>query len=216
MPARAGGDGDEDRATDTRGQAYTLEAVVAGLLLLASVGFALQMTAVTPLSASTSSQHVENQLKGTAEGILAAAAHEEQLKYAVLDWNESGVKFHNATDEGYHTTHPPKNQFGAMLNRSFDRQRVAYNVYVEYQTPGGTIKRTRMVYSGEPSDHAVSAKRLVTLVDSDHLIESTDRTDWDHVLVDTTVPKANFYAPDAFPTNGLYNIVRVEVVAWRI
>lgn len=204
-------------ATRDRGQAYTLEAVIAGLLLLASVGFALQMTAVTPLSASTSSQHVENQLQGTAEGILAAAANDGELKDAVLDWNETGVKFHNASEDGYHTSSPPKNEFGRMLNRSFDSNRIAYNVYVEYQTEGGKVKRQRMVYNGEPSDHAVSASHLVTLVEDDHLRNHTGLPDWNHTVNDTSPPAANFYVDNAFPNDsGLYNLVRVEVVAWRI
>ena len=199
-----------------RGQAYTLEAVVAGLLLLASVGFALQMTAVTPLSASTSSQHVENQLESTAKGILAATARQDALGDAVLDWNETRVRFHGAPEVGYFTTNPPKNTFGRMLNRSFDSQRVAYNVVVVYETRGGSRKRQRMVYSGEPSDHAVSASYMVALVDDDHLVQADGATDWNHTVTDTTDPEANLYMPDAHPSSGLFNLVTVEVIAWRI
>ncbi len=205
--------------TDSSGQAYTLEAVVAGLLLLTSIWFALQMTAVTPLSASTSSQHVENQLKGSAEGILAAAAADGELKDAVLDWDEDAGQFNGASQEIYHTSTPPNNAFGDILARAFKSESIAYNVHVEYQLPSGKIRSQRMVYNGQPSDHAVSASRMVTLVDDDYLLEPDGRIDWDHNITNAS---ANFYVPDAFPDpnsssdRGLYNHLRVKVIAWRI
>nr|WP_267163201.1 hypothetical protein [Halovenus salina] len=85
-------------ASDDRGQALTLEAVVGAILMLAAIGFALQMTAVTPLSASTSSQHIENQLQSTSEGVLDTAADTGALREAVLYWNETTGEFHGNAD----------------------------------------------------------------------------------------------------------------------
>ena len=84
-----------------RGQAHTLEAVVAALIVLAGIGFALQLTAVTPLSASTSSQHLENQLKATGQGVLASTAASGDLGRAVRYWNGSTEQFHGADNEDY-------------------------------------------------------------------------------------------------------------------
>jgi hypothetical protein len=198
----------------SRGQAHTLEAIIAALLLLVSVGIALQMTAVTPLSASTSSQHLENQLDQTAKGILASNAETGSLKTAVLYWNTTTESFHNTTgDREYYTENPPENiTFGATLNRTLDERNVAYNVYVYYRTGTGQQERQRMIYRGEPSEHAVTASHTVTIVDS-------DRLRFQNGTAGDRVDGANFYLPDSTPApgrGGLYNQVRVEVVAWRI
>lgn len=100
-----------------RAQVHTLESIVAGLLLMASVVFALQMTAVTPLSASTSSQHIENQQQASAEGVLAAAAESGALRRAVLYWDEQEGTFNGTTDGTAYTVNAPPNDFGTMLDR---------------------------------------------------------------------------------------------------
>jgi len=193
-----------------RGQAHTLEAVVAGLLLLSSVIFALQMTAVTPLSASTSSQHIENQQRSVARGVLAAAAEQDALKSTVLYWNDTAGDFHCVTSVGYYTNEPPETALGGMLERTFDQRGISYNVYLEFETPSGDQKRKRMIYRGVPSDNAVVAARTVTLTDYDPLYGD----DAEPIPGSTLNNSTSFYMSD---TGGaVYNVVRVEVVAWRI
>ncbi|WP_302080342.1 DUF7288 family protein [Salinibaculum rarum] len=201
-----------------RAQAHTLEAAIAALLLLTSVGIALQMTAVTPLSASTSSQHLENQLEKTSKGILASNAETGGLKEAVLYWNDTADSFYNTTGEKYYTEDPPKNiSLGESLNRTLDKRNVAYNVNIVYQNERGFQRRQRMIYRGEPSEHAVRASHSVTIVDTDKLRNS------DGTLSATTVtdaandPDKSLYLLDSTnSTTGVYNHVRVEVIAWRI
>ena len=143
----------------------------------------------------------------------AAAAAEGELKKAVLYWDETEVEFHDAAEDAYYTTVPPNNEFGAMLQRSFNQQRIAYNVYVEFHTESGVTKRQRMVYSGEPSDHAVSASQLVAIMDNDHLIEADGSVNWQQEVDDDD---SRLYIPDSKPSTGYFNLVKVEVVAWRI
>jgi hypothetical protein len=201
-----------------RGQAHTLEAVVASLLLLASLTFALQMTVVTPLSASTSSQHIENQQAATANGVLAAAAEEGALKEAVLYWNDSTARFNNASNNGRYAGQMPNNTFGRMLNRSFISRSIVVNVYVTYENSNGALARQPMIYSGQPSDNAVAASRTVTLVDDDHLVH------WNETESDVSVKESDtYFAPDRGTggdnTNaegGVYSVVEVEVISWRI
>ena len=194
-----------------RGQAHTLEALVASLLLLSGVAFALQVTTVTPLSASTSSQHIENQLGATADGVLAAASENGALKRAVLFTDEDG-NFHGSSDS-YYTNSGPPNQFGAMLERAFERRGIVFNVYVNYQTANGQFRRKRMVYRGVPSDNAVAVTKTVTLTDDDVLHADPDG---DGVAEPTgiTVKSSSLYH-DAVG-DGLYNVVSVEVVVWRM
>ncbi|MEF8782694.1 MAG: hypothetical protein V5A39_05350 [Haloarculaceae archaeon] len=207
--------------TRDRGQAHTLEAVTAAILLLAGVGFALQMTAVTPLSASTSSQHLENQLQMTGKGVLASNAESGDLKKAVLYWDENESQFYNADNEGYYTTNLGANNFTRALDRTYGPRNVAYNVNVIYHTSNDDTERKQMIRQGEPSDHAIVATRSVTIVDDDQIVDE----DWTYNSTTTVSdvnqnPNSTFYMPDAGnATSGnraIYNNVRVEVVAWRI
>jgi hypothetical protein len=193
-----------------RGQVHTLEGVVAAMLLLTSVIFALQMTSVTPLSASTSSQHVENQEHASAEGVLAGAAESGALRRAVLFWNTSGNQFHNATEDRYYTRGPPDNEFGDDLDRAFGTRGIAFNVYVTFQAGNGNAtQRQRMVYVGRPSDNAVRATRTVILSDDAKLVDHEgDKTG-------ARVGETDFYAPNV-ASGSVYNTLRVEVVVWRI
>jgi len=194
-----------------RGQAHALEGIVASVLLLTSVLFALQMTAVTPLSASTSSQHIENQQQASAQGLLAAADDSGALERAILFWNDTRGEFHGTTGAQYYTTNVPSNEFGEALERAFGSRGLAYNVRVVY-VRGGNERVQRMVNQGVQSDHAVTATRTVTLVDDDRLYDD-DGNPTDTSLAETT----DFYiATDESPDTPVYNVVRVEVVVWRI
>ena len=65
---------------DDRGQAHTLEAFAAAILIVVGLTFALQATAVTPLSASTSNQHLENQQRAVATDLLETSAANGDLR----------------------------------------------------------------------------------------------------------------------------------------
>ena len=203
-----------------RGQAYALEAIVTSLILLSGLVFALQATAVTPLSASTSSQHIENQQAATAEGVLATAADDGSLRVAVLNWDDGDGEFHGSdADRSYYTNTAPENGFGDLLSRAFDGRGIVFNVYVHYATDrddDGVVderESRRMVYRGEPTDNAAAASRAVTLYDDDVLYDSSEAP------TGTTVSGTTFYAEDVTDTSGsntgVYNVVTVEVVVWR-
>jgi len=194
-----------------RGQAFTLEAITASLLLIGGLVFALQATAVTPLSASTSSQHIENQQQAAAEGVLTTGLDDGSLRRALLYWNDSANDgsggFHDAREEGYYVDKTPANAFGRSLNRTFTSRNIVVNVYIYYEEDGRE-KRQRMVYRGEPSDNAVSASTTVTLYEGARLYAE------DGSPATTTVTDDTFYAPNA-TSGGSYNTLRVELIAWR-
>lgn len=191
----------------SRGQAHTLEAVIAALLLLSSIVFALQITAVTPLSASTSNQHIENQQQASASGILSMTAESGALERSILYWNPTDERFHKGRIQGYYTRTMPT-EFGQILERSFGDRGIAYNVYITHYASDGGINREEMIYRGEPSDNAVMASRSVVLTDESRLRDA-DMTEG------ATINGSNFYAED-IGDGGYYNTVRVEVVVWRI
>jgi hypothetical protein len=191
-----------------RGQAHTLEATVAALLMLSSVIFALQVTAVTPLSASTSSQHIENQQQSSAQGVLTAAANADALKPAILYWDNGDTEYHNTGSIRFYTSGPPDNRFGGMLQRAFGDNGIAYNV--NFIAESRTDPR-QYIYSGVPSDNAVSATHTVTL-NNDDVLYDDDEQPTDNRLGDSGT---GFWI-DMGDGGPEYETVQVEVVVWRI
>ena len=196
-----------------RAQAHTLEAIAASLIVLASVVFALQVTAVTPLSASTASQHIENQQQASAEGVLDAARENGALDAAVTYWDDTNGTLHGVT-AGAYTTDAEVNQtrFGAMLLNTFESRGVAFNVYFTYTTDTQTFVSKQFIYRGEPSDNAATASTTLSLYD-DHPLYDADGHPTD-TTVNESASYRTYIPPDS--TTGLYNVVRVEVVVWRM
>jgi|AntDeeMinimDraft_5_1070356.scaffolds.fasta_scaffold08836_3 hypothetical protein len=203
-------------ADDTdRGQAHTVEAFIAALLLVSGLLFAMQATAVTPLSASTSNQHIENQQRALTGDLLSTAAEDGTLQEAVLYWNASREGFQDSPESGYYTDSGSQNTFLSRLNDTLAERRIAYNVRLRVHNTTGTPSRrtVSMVEMGRPSDNAVTASRTLTLADSATLTGSDDRS-----LAEVEgASDASFYAPDADPDNDLlYNRVEVRVTTWRM
>lgn len=199
------------RTNADRGQAHTLEGIAAAILVLASAIFALQVTAVTPLTASTASQHIENQQAGAARGLLAHADSKNALRSTILYWNETNSTFHKSGNESYYTSGGPPTEFGEMLNTTFSDNGIAFNVNLRYLTKDGRQRERTLVYLGKPSDHSVVVSSSVPIYDDDELIAA------DHTETSTTVSEdPGFFAEDVHPESNLYNVVRVEVIIWRM
>jgi len=195
-----------------RAQAHTLEAFVAGLLVLSGIVFALQTTAVTPLSASTSNQHVGNQQRTAAVGVLDAAEANGTLRDAIVDWNASEGEFTNASGDGYWNGGPP-NAFGRALNRTFREQRTAFNVDLYWTDVNDSNAGPRpLVDMGTPSDDATAASRNVVLYNDTRLARSPNTT----VAEARANASKTFYAPDAAVGQRLFNVVEVRITVWRI
>ena len=192
-----------------RAQAHTLEAIAASLILLSSLVFALQVTAVTPLTGSTSSQHIENQQAAVAEGVLAAAADNGTLTPTLLYWNESSGTWHGATTDGYVQGAPPTT-FGETLTETFLDRGIVFDLTLYYVDDTGDRQRVPIVDLGQPSDHASTASRTVTLDDDDPL------RDPDGSVSGTDLGNASYLVPDADPNQALYSAVEVELVVWRM
>ena len=202
-----------------RGQAHTLEAITAAMILVSALVFALQVTAVTPLTGSTSSQHIENQQAAVAEGVLATADENGTLVSTLLYWNESaenGGNWYNATDDGY-VRGPPQTEFGDVLEQTFLERGIAFDLSLYYiETDDGDDlgerQRVPIVDLGEPSDHASSVTRLVTLSDGDPIRGPGESP------TGTTLGDASYIdgLSDAHSNQSLYAVVEVELVVWRM
>jgi hypothetical protein len=221
--SRSGSDG--STASVDRGQAHTLEAVAAAVILLSAILFALQVTAVTPLSGSTSNQHIENQQRNVAEGLLEAEAENGSLEDMLLYYNASSDadRFHGANgDDGEYDGRLPTNTtFGTALQETFLERGIAVNVDLHYIRSGGERRSQPLINLGTPSDHSSTATWQITLRESDELLDSNgDPTG--ETIADAVDDGGRTY----FTTNDVddgtgvdsdvFNVIEVEVVVWRM
>lgn len=193
-----------------RAQAHTLEGIVAAMLVITSVIVALQVTAVTPLTASTASQHIEMQEGATASGVLASARSERIIRPTLLYWNDSGARFHGSGESGYYTEGGPPTEFGAFLDDTFGEDGYAFNVVARYTTRDGSIRDRRVVHMGQPSDSAAAASYTVTLYDGDRLLDASGEK------TNRTLSSTPYFADDVGQGDNVYAVVDVEVVVWRM
>ncbi|MFA9517091.1 hypothetical protein ACERIT_07730 [Halopenitus sp. H-Gu1] len=208
-----------------RGQAHTLEAVAAAIVLLSAILFALQVTAVTPLSGSTSNQHIQNQQANVAEGLLEAEAANGSVRELLLYYNASSdaERFHGADgDDGEYDGRLPTNTtFGAALEETFLERGIAVNVDLHYMRGSGERRSQPLINLGTPSDHSSTATWQVTLRESDGLLDSdgnpTGETIGDAVAAgDRTYFTTHDIDNETDVDSDLFNVIEVEVVVWRM
>lgn len=191
-----------------RGQAHTVEAFIAALLLLSALLFAMQATAVTPLSASTSNQHIENQQRALADGLLSTAADDGSLQETVLYWNSSREAFQDSGEAGYYQRAGSQTAFLAALDETLAERRIAYNVRVRYFDANRTsVSTDPLVSLGQPSDNAVTASRTITLTNESRLTGDC--------AGECRLEDKSFYAPSV-DDGQLYNRVEVRITTWRM
>ncbi|PSQ53274.1 hypothetical protein BRD20_03590 [Halobacteriales archaeon SW_8_65_20] len=211
----------------TRGQTWTLEGVAASVLVLAAVVFILQSSIITPLSASTTNQYLEERQQELATDVLSGAASQGEIREAIRYWDPDERRFHSAGDRGYTSGGVLATrglELGGRLRDAFRERGISYNLYIRSPTPKETPAETpagagrfgsdreSLIYQGDPSDSAVSASTYITLYDDDVLLDS----DGSETGVQLDDPAANFYAEEAASGDGsVYTVVEVEIVAWQ-
>jgi len=184
-----------------RAQVITFEAITGAIILLLMVLFALQSTVITPLSASTANQQIEEQNRAIADDVLDVAAEQGALTPVVLNWNASHSQFNGTvgSPRPYYTSGvPDRFEFGSLLNQTLTSRDIAYNLYVQYQN-GSDLSQTTIVYQGEASYNAATATKTVFLYNS---------------TVDGSGPDR--YIPDVEPGKELDNVLRLKIVVWRM
>lgn len=232
-PSDPGGDGVPDVATDAgdRGQVYTLEGIIAALVVMAGLLFALQATTATPQAAGIANPQAEQQDRAVVQGLLAVA-DDETLREAALFWDPDDDEFHctpagstyypapntsQTSDVAGATECPhsddaraawiPPNDFGRLLDTHLGSG-YSFNVYVSYHD-GDEFREERMVYQGQAGDGVVRGAASVAVMDGDRLYEANE------TRTSTTVGGGtDFYAPDD-TSEDLYNVLYVEVEVWR-
>ena len=214
------------RSPNDRGQAHTLEAFAAAILLVAGLTFALQATAVTPLSASTSNQHIENQERAVATDFLTTSAENGDLTAAILRWNPENKTFvgspADVDGEGYTQARGPNGfdpalgPFGESLNRTFIDRSIAVNVELRHYNTSARTERnvTSLINMGEPSNNAVTATRTVAPADDANLTAPNYANTTLRGLADENGSGA-FYATET-ASGPIFTYVEVRMTVWRM
>lgn len=207
-----------------RGQAFTLESMIAALLLVTAVLFALQSVVITSDSAGSLDRDVQSEVQQEASDALVTAANHGELSRLVRYWDLSeGDTFADAPDDsndyvdsddaqasGYEAETVPIQQLGETLNHTI-KEGNQYNMVLAYQGNDSAYTREtqRLVFQGSPGSDVVETSYTVTLTD-DQLVTGPDGGS-------TTLADADASGdapiPDAHP-GPLYNVVEVRVIVW--
>lgn len=189
-----------------RGQAFTLEGIVAGLLVVIALLFAMQGVAVTP---GAPGADVEPELRQQAVDLLDLAAADGSLDEQLRLWDDENGTFEGAVDdtEGYGTT-VPDTAFGELINQTFTERGKVVNVVVEYAAadrPGSATEP--LIYRGEPPSASTVATTTITLYSDQPLTSEGGE--------DTTLAEADTYPfANVDPDGPVHNVVTVRVVVW--
>jgi hypothetical protein len=210
-------------STTGRGQAFTLEGLVAAIVLLTAVVFALQAIIITPTTGGTVDPGVRDELRQQASDALTVSAQQEArpLTKLVRNWSQARRTFTGAINPqiGYGQNQIP-GTLGTVLNRTFDSRDRTYNVEMAYLDESGVgTESTPIARRGTPSDSAVVATYRITMYDNMTLTSPTAGPAqlWQYDTDPTSDPsggQSGFYpVPNAVP-GPVYNIVEIRVIVW--
>jgi len=195
---------------------FTLEGLLAAVVVIAALVFALQTVVVTP---ATSGESVSPTDAREVESVLNAATTNRTVKRATLFWDRDTAdlaKFHNAARFRYYTRSSFQiGNYPALLIALNDRfgSTTSMSVIVHYRDGSGSMTSQSLVDGGAPGEGSVSASTTVTLFDSDQIVDDEgDPTGTTLADVESN-PNERFYAPDV-SSSDVYNVLRVEVIVW--
>jgi hypothetical protein len=207
------------RHTD-RGQAFTLEGVVASITIMIALLLSVQTMLMSPATGGEGSALQQAELKQESRDILRVVADNDtfDLSAYVRYWSPARQTFVGAHNPrvGYGNKQPPK-QLGTLLHETFTSNGFSYNVIVEYNNESldnGT-ERIPFVYRGPPAADAVVAKHPVLLSDTMVLRspESTAARLTEYDTDPTDTDDSYYPIPDA-AKGPTYNVAEVRVIVW--
>lgn len=206
---------DKDFAA-SRGQAHTTEAILASLLILTGLLFAMQTTAVTPFSSTTEDKHLETQQRESLSNIATLTHENGDMKETVLYWNTTNNTYQGTGEEVDYYTDPSVNTpLLTELSGAIDGEQVVYNINVNYYNRTGTagdtersLQTQRLLRVGSPSNNAITIREQLALHDTDTL------TTGSHPELQNTNAD-EFYMDSVNGTTPMYNYAEVEITAWR-
>jgi hypothetical protein len=195
-----------------RGQAITLEALLAGFILLTTVSLVFGVLVVNEDTLGPDSKNYEQ--TRTAEKVystISATVRTEEVQQTILYWNQTNNSFYNTSTESYYTDRHPPTSFGEALNETVPKNYTANTklIYREDIDNDGTFeqKTQRLSYNGEPKPSSFSVYYTFALHDTQK------PTSKNMSVSDDTLSDSSFYAPDI--SSDVYNIITIEVIVWE-
>jgi len=202
----------------SRAQAYTLEGIVAAVVIVLAISFGLQAVDTGPFIGGTATE--TDRLEQRADDLLSVGVETGAVSEAVRCLGPNKQIIDGSANAG------DQSRFGQMLNQTFDVRGNSYVIYVSYWN-GSEGREERIVSSegqdiySEPAAGAVSVSRRLTLYDGmPTLFNSTSRRcdqTGPPVSDRTYVPSVSdpgFYIPDVDASSPVYNVVEVRLVVW--
>ena len=164
-----------------RGQAYTLEGLVAAFVVILATFLALQSVVIMPTTGGAIDRTAQSQVQQEVGDTLVVVESQNGLTEMVGNW--SGERYDNAS--AFESNESLSGEFGTILQHRFSDRGYNYNLELVWQN-GSTITTERVVTQGSPSSTAVSASYTVTLFDEhDHIVEDqTVSVDHVHATVE--------------------------------
>ena len=197
----------DDLQTDARGQAYTLEGIIAAIVVVSALVIGLQ--AVDPAPWTESDPVDTDELGMQAQDLLAAADDRDVLRPAVscVDAGADGELESGAFEAGEST-------FGNMTERMLGTG--SYRVAVEYHDGTSVQRETVVNTGGRVGRTSTTETRQVALFENDPRFTESDGecqpAEPSVTLGD--LDDDEFYADNIDEEQELFAIVTVRVVAW--
>ncbi|SMH41231.1 hypothetical protein SAMN06264941_1615 [Methanohalophilus portucalensis FDF-1] len=190
------------------GQLHTLEAIMAAIVMIGVLIFAVQATTITPLTSSTANAHIESQLYTLGQDMVMALDHSQydqdsQLKKEIIGWSGDEYVW-NATHyksraNGSDTISGPVNE---LLQQTLVAKGIGHNMEFTFRLDSENTLTSPYIYNGDPSDNAVIVSRKVVLSNND--------------IANTSSFENRTSIPDMDNTTDFYNIVDVKLTMWRM
>ncbi|ADC65091.1 hypothetical protein Ferp_0925 [Ferroglobus placidus DSM 10642] len=187
-----------------RAQTFTFEAMMSLVILTLVILLIVFAVPLTPLTSSAANIQVENALEKYGVDVINAITYESlaerysPLKEALLFWD-------GETMYGGVESYPGSERLKAILNQTFEKEGIAYNIeigYFKFDAANGTIDFVTIpfVWNGYPSDNAVTVSKVLTIYDSDGSNQGI---------------KALTFNVDG-NTSELYNVLEVRLTIWKM
>lgn len=193
-----------------RGQAYTLEGVLAAILVISATVFGI--TSIDTRAWEDGTKEETRRLETRADDLLTVSKNTGALENAILCYNSGRTRIN-----GNNSSRPAA--FEQMLNLTFDSRGDQYNIYFDYLNRAGQKRVTELVSentprsANRPSTGAAVATRTVAITDN-----MSVRTNSPSNACGNTGPRvkslSSFYIPDADNKTQLYNLVEVRLIVW--
>lgn len=181
-------------------QIYTLEALMALLLIIGVIVFTVQATSLTPLTSSTANAHIEAQLQILGQDMLnsldyAEYGQDSPLKKDILSWNGTYYTWDSQNYRAKSGIVLTNSSTAKLLETVAVKKGIAHNVELSWIEENGRVKTMPYIYNGEPSDNAVIITKRVLLSNSD-------------------LP--NIIIQDSDASTDFYNVIDVKLILWRM